>query len=301
MQNGKKIALGVNLFGKSVRTDLCIESLLAIKRKFPDIIDLYNLQFKDVTKPGRMHNEFKLLTALETSNQTYVPESQRTIPIMKELFDILSDLNYSHFIFTNDDIIVSDRFISFILETDYETYPASRLAIEPISTLTEAISGDHYQVAGFDTFCIKTEWWKKHRHHFPAYILGHPCWDVHYATLCMRYSKSTLCNKWPPPTFHIKHGDGQQYSGPDVDYNNSLYWKPAVFDVDMWHHYLFNVLLLRKGGSGYWTPFDNELELEKLCFNDEWFKKNYWSYEQYKLDAMKAYANFTSSTHPQSF
>lgn len=277
MPANKKIAFGVNLFGKSIRTDLCIESLLVVKRKYPDIIDLYNIQFEDKAIKGREHPDIKTLFVLKESNKDYVKESTRTIPMLREVFDVLADLNYEYFAFTNDDIIISDRLIKIFLETDYDSWPVSRLAIEPISTLSEPISGDHYQVAGFDTFIFKSSWWKKKRLEFPNYILGHPCWDVHYATLCLRHGKSKFCNDWPPPTFHIKHGGGDQYSTPEVDYNNSLYWVPCKFDVDMWHHYLFNVLLVRPG-INYWTPHKNEAELEKVCFNDTWFKTNYWSY-----------------------
>jgi len=282
MPQNKKIAFGVNLFGKSVRTDLCIESLLALKKKYPQNVDLYNLQFEDRTKLGRVHPDFTTLYVLKESNQDYVQGSTRTIPMMKEIFNRLSELDYEYFAFTNDDIIVSDRYIKFFLETDYDTWPASRLAIEPITTLTDTISGDHYQVAGFDTFIIKKTWWGKNHSVFPNYILGHPCWDVHYATLCLRYGNSKFCNDWPPPTFHIKHGGGDQYSSAEVEYNNSLYWVPCKFDVDMWHHYLFNVLLVRPGAN-YWTPHSRETELEKICFNDEWFKTNYWSYSGYQL------------------
>ena len=33
MPQDKKIAFGVNLFGKSIRSDLCIESLVKLKEK----------------------------------------------------------------------------------------------------------------------------------------------------------------------------------------------------------------------------------------------------------------------------
>ena len=281
MPQNKKIAFGVNLFGKSIRSDLCIESLVKLKEKFPDIIDLYNIQFEDRAIVGREHPAFKTLYVLKESNKTHVPASDRTIPLMREIFDRLAELNYEYFAFTNDDIIVSDRLIKFFQETDYDTWPASRLAIDPVSTLSDPITGDHYQVAGFDTFIIKTSWWKQHSQKFPNYILGHPCWDVHYATLCLRHGNSRFCNDWPPPTFHIKHDGGTQYSSADLDYNKSLYWQPCKFDVDMWHNYLFNVLLVRPG-QNYWQPHPNEAELEKLYFNDEWFKNNYWSYEEFQ-------------------
>jgi hypothetical protein len=282
MPQNKKIALGVNLFGKSVRTDLCIQSLVALKKKFPDVIDLYNIQFVDESIKGREHPDIKTLRVLTESNHNYIQGTPRTIPMMKEVFDKLADLNYDYFCFTNDDIIISDRYIKFFLETNYDCYPASRLAIEPISTLTDSITADHYQVAGFDTFCIRTEWWKENSDKFPTYILGHPCWDVHYATLCLRFGQSRLCNDWPAPTFHIKHGQGgDQYEDVLTQFNNKTYWQPHTFDVDMWHNYLFNVLLVRPG-INYWQPHENEVELERKYFNDNYFKSNYWSYAAFR-------------------
>lgn len=281
MPQNKKIAFGVNLFGNTVRTDLCIQSLLKVKEKYPDIIDLYNVQFKDVTKKGREHPQIKTLRVLEESNLDYVTDTKRTIPMMRDLFDKLADLDYEYFGFTNDDIIISDRLIKHFIETDFDSWSVSRLAIEPITSLTQTISGDHYQVAGFDANIIKTKWWKENSKKFPNYVLGHPCWDVHYATLLMRHGNSCLCNKWPPLCFHIKHGDDSHYSSPERDYNYKLYWEPSKFDVDMWHHYLFNVLLIRPGNN-YWEPHPNELELEKICFNDKWFKEHYWSYQDYQ-------------------
>lgn len=274
----KKIAVGINLFGESVRTDLCVESILKCKEKYPSI-DLFNVQFKTPTK-YRSHPDFKLLQVLEKSNQDVIKTpSKKIIPLMNELFDKLAELDYEYFCFTNDDIIVSNRYFNFINSTNYDCYPASRQAIKPIETLDPTkIIGEHYQVAGFDTFCIRTDWWRKNSYKFPAYILGHPCWDVHYATLCMRHSTSTLCNKWPPPTFHIVHGDASHDPSPEKDHNFSLYWKPHKFDVDMWHNYLFNVLL-RRPGENYMTPFPDEEELEKQYFNDSWFKENYRSYQ----------------------
>ena len=277
----KKIAIGLNLFGTSPRTDMCIESLIRAKNKYPDNIDLYNVQFVDESIKHRLHPSFKLIRVLKETNHDYITRpSKRTIPMLKEIFDELANLNYEYFCFVNDDIIVSDRYFKFILETDYDTYPASRLAIEPIKTLNDEIIGSHFQVSGFDAFCIRTEWWLKNRDRFPTYILGTPPWDIHYATLCMKDSngKSTICNKWPPPLFHLIHGDDAHLPSPELDYNNGVFWKPYKFDSDMWHNYLFKILL-RRPGANYQQHHDNELELEKVFFNTEWFKKNYWSYQ----------------------
>lgn len=274
----KRIAFGVNLFGNNDRVELAIESFIKIKEKYPTI-DLYNIQFKDPAAKGRLHPAFTTLNTMEKSSKDFIQgESKRTIPMLHQLINSLYDLKYEYLCFTNDDIILSDRYFKFIFETNYDCYPASRLAIHPIKTLKDNITNEHYQVAGFDTFCIRNNWWGSNRAKFPNYILGTPPWDVHYATLCMKYGNSTLCNKWPPPAFHIIHGDDSHKDSPELRYNNSLFWQPHKFDSDMWHNYLFSVLLKREG-SNYCTPFPNETELEKQFFSEEWFKKNYRSYQ----------------------
>lgn len=280
MQQNVKIAFGVNLFGNNIRNDLAIQSFLKIKKKYSNI-DLYNIQFKDTSINFRDSKEFSILRCLDKSSKNYITgASKKVLPMTKDCFDGLADLNYDYFIFTNDDIIVSDRYINFILNSNYDCYPASRLAISPIESLNDIVVADnHYQVAGFDTFCIKTSWWKKYRDSFPNYVLGHPVWDVHYATLCMKLGNSTLCNKWPPPTFHQIHdSDWKNTPCPETEYNYNLFWKPFKFDSDMWHNYLFHILLKRPG-TNYCQPHNNELELEKKYFNEEWFKNNYWSYQ----------------------
>lgn len=278
----KKIALGVNLFSESRRTTLAVESYLKLKARYPDSIDLFNIQFVDKNLKFRDEKGFDLYRCLKENSLHYIKSSStKTLPMIKECFNCMSELGYKYFIFTNDDIIISDRYIKFILETNYDCYPASRLAIEPIESLSEmVVVNNHYQVAGFDTFCIQSEWWQNNEKYFPTYILGHPCWDVHYATLCMKLGNSTLCNKWPPPTFHQVHSsDWQNKPCPETDYNYKVFWRPFKFDSDMWHNYLFNVLLKRPGAN-YCTPHSNELTLEKQYFNEKWFKDNYWSYDR---------------------
>jgi len=95
MPQNKRIAFGVNLFGSSIRTDLSIESYLKIKKKYPDNVDLFNVQFIDESVKYRAHPEFKLLRALEQSNQDYIKSpSKKTIPMSQEVMDRLSELNY---------------------------------------------------------------------------------------------------------------------------------------------------------------------------------------------------------------
>lgn len=280
----KKIAIGINLFGKNSRVDLAIESLIRMKKKFPNDFDLYNIQFVDKNVPFREHPEYKLIRVLKETNHDYVKEkSKRTMPMTKEIFDRLAELEgYTHICLINDDIILSDRFFKLILNSDYDAYPFSRLAIKPIKTLEDNIVAEHYQVSGIDAVCLKRDWWLENRERFPTYVLGAPVWDIHYATICMRYGNSTLCNKWPASIFHIIHGDDSQLPSPETRYNYDTFWKPYQFDSDMWHSYLFRVTL-RRPGINYWQHHENELELEKKFFNESWFRENYWHYPPPKL------------------
>ena len=93
----KKIALGLNIFGRSNRTDLALSSMVDLKKQFPNI-DLFNLQFADSSIKGRLHGLFSTLPCLEETNHDYIQgTSKRTIPMLKELFDSLANLNYEYF------------------------------------------------------------------------------------------------------------------------------------------------------------------------------------------------------------
>ena len=72
MLQDKKIAFGVNLFGTARRVDLAIESYVKIKQKYPDNIDLYNIQFADTSIKGREHSEFKTIRTLKQSSKNYI-------------------------------------------------------------------------------------------------------------------------------------------------------------------------------------------------------------------------------------
>ena len=107
-----KIALGTNIFGNFHRQDMCMESLKRLKEEFPDIIDLYNIQSPNNTQEV---DGFKTITPLITTSKDIIPNCIKTKPMMKEMFGGLADLEgYDYFIFTNSDIILSNRFIKLI-------------------------------------------------------------------------------------------------------------------------------------------------------------------------------------------
>ncbi len=257
-----KIILGVNLFGNTQRHQISRESYKRLKEKFD--IKLINLQFKN-SLPSFLDDDFDLKHILDVSSKDLVLGSTKELPTIKNCFDALSSLDCDYFIFTNDDIIISPKYIELLLETKKDSYPSSRLSIKELNSLEDPITAiDHYQVAGFDAFIIKKDWWLKVRDFFPNYVLGKPCWDVHYALLCMRHGDSILCNKWPPPTFHIAHELVSFNESIEKDFNEKIFWNDYFDDARVWNLYLHSVLLKRP--SNYTAIFENEEELEQIYF-----------------------------------
>ncbi len=261
-----KICIGLNLYKNEHRNKLCLDSLYKLQKKFN--IDIYNLQFINNTNIKDV-DHVSTFNCLIRKSGDLVPNSlNQNLPTMFEMFDNLSKLNYDYFIYTNSDIIISDRYIQTIQSNKFDCYPASRLAINNIESINSTnIVPSHYQVAGFDTFAVKTEWWNCFKHLFPDYILGMPAWDVHYATVMMLYGNSMLCNKWPPNIFHIIHESPwvSDNTIPERQYCENLFFQTNKKIANIWNSYLFNVLLKRS--NNYYEEMPNELELEKEYFN----------------------------------
>jgi hypothetical protein len=257
-----KTILGVNLFGNTQRHQISRESYKRLADKFG--ITLINLQFEGVL-PTFEDESFNTSHILQISSKKLIPESDRLLPTTKDCFDALASFDCDYFIFTNDDIIISPKYIEMFLETKKDSYPSSRLSIRELNSLEDPITAiDHYQVAGFDAFIVKKDWWLKVRDYFPNYVLGKPCWDVHYALLCMRHGDSMLCNKWPPPTFHIAHDIVSEEQTSEWMFNQKLFWIDNEADAQIWHSYLFNVL--QKRPNNYYNVWGNEEELEQIYF-----------------------------------
>lgn len=262
------IAIGFNLhYPLNERVEISQKSLEKLKKQFN--LTLVNLDFENSSNKNT-NKDIVHLPVLKDNSSNYTKNSSRKLPMIRDMFDALCNYSESKdidvFIFVNSDIIVSDRFIKHILNTNYDTYCAARLAIGNISSLDETPKEiSHYQVAGFDAYAIKTKWWKENSKKFPNYIYAISGWDVDYATKMKLYGNCDFCNKWPPMLFHIMHEEISSKESPELNYNKNLLWNVNKKDCDIWHNYLFNVLLKREGGN-YWKPFDNEETLEKLYF-----------------------------------
>ena len=263
-----KIAIGFNLhYPLNDRVKISQKSLLKLKDQFN--ITLLNIDFVGSSCPEN-NEKIEFLPVLKEDSTFYTNGSKRKLPMIHDMFNSLYEYseknNIDVFVFVNSDIIVSDRFIKHILNTNFDTYCAARLAIGNISSLDEQPTEiSHYQIAGFDAYAVRTKWWGENRHLFPKYIYAISGWDVDYATKMKKYGNCDFCNKWPPMLFHIMHEEISSQQSPELDYNKNLLWNINKEDCDTWHKYLFEVLLKRKGAN-YWTPFENETELEKKYF-----------------------------------
>lgn len=268
-----KIAVATNLFGTCPRQSLGIQSLLKCKEIIGDRIDLFNIQFED----GRDLTEYDGLTTLKCLKKTSkdVCNGSRKLPIIREMFDCLADLGYDYFCFINSDILVTPKFFNEIFENIHEAYVASRLAIEGnITNLSFSIQinsneGDvknsHYQVSGFDGFTIKSSWWQENRLLFPEYIFAVVYWDTHYATLLLKNADTYMQNKIPT-LFHIIHEDKSSTKCEEFIHNEDTFSKRYSEDFNLWHRFLFEVLLKRGVHNNYVYPINKEIELQQLYF-----------------------------------
>lgn len=280
-----KIAIGTNIFSEYPRQTLAIESLKILKEMVKSLdvqIDLYNIQFEDNTIEI---DGFTNLNVLKNSNLTIkeeiikssgyfngcvecngidnnVPFSPKVLPLMNELFDALGNLiDYDYVIFTNSDIMISNRLIIEILETKKESYCVSRLDIQHINSLTDKIIPIKIEVAGFDTYVFKPNWWQENKHRFPKYLLGKTRWDNNYTSIFMTHSDSKLLNYYPGHILHIFHGYGSHQDDMETRYVGKL-WDLRPGLQGGWGTYFDRILMKRTHHNGVSLANKNDFEDE---------------------------------------
>lgn len=281
-----KIAIGINGFKKYEdlvkRERFCIESLLKIKSKNPNI-QLYNICFntEDVE-----YDNFTTLNKLTIKSNTLIynyfqheglkieynlkkkeiDNNQKELPSVKEIFDVLSQTDCDYFLFLNNDIILSDRVLK-ILEDEVECYPITRMHIEDIDSLSQEPVLESYSVHGFDAFLVKKEAWLQVRNNFEDLILGSFYWDTYFFTMFNLLCKCKNINKLPPVCFHIEHQSVSSQDSVENYYNQDVF-KRNIIIGHLWFNYVQNILLKRStvNNCKWYQPFDNEEEIEKQYF-----------------------------------
>lgn len=281
-----KIAIGINGFKKyedlEKRERFCIEGLLKIKSKTPNI-DLYNICFQE---ENISYNNFKTLNKLTIKSNELIKEyfkhdglqkeyqlrkneidnNERVLPSVKEIFDILADTDCDYFLFLNNDIILSNRFLKEI-EDGVECYPMSRMHIYDIETLDDTPKLESYSVHGFDAFLVKKETWLQIRNNFEPLILGRFYWDTYFFTMFNLLCKCKNINKLPPVCFHIEHNSNSMDNTIENYYAEDVFKRNLILG-HLWFSYVQNVLLKRPtiNECKWYLPFPNEEEIEKQHF-----------------------------------
>lgn len=261
-----KIALTVNTFDTDLnRFKIANQSYEMLDSM--DSVDVFDIQLPSVK------GKFKTVDRLPRVSSQVIPNSTKDLPFVNDLFNIAADLDYDYFIVTNADVMISPRLIDHIIEKDITALPCSRLDVHPVKDIKQGMRPIRWEIAGFDTFCFKTDWYKEHSGLFEDYIMGKPYYDHHYASLMKIFGNNDIIgNKNPAFCLHEHHGsaavttqDVEQFFNK-TQYNNSLLaqkYKP------IWDEFFYNQLLKRSPHGSFLKEIDNEEELEFKHFEKE--------------------------------
>jgi hypothetical protein len=263
-----KIIISINNFKKeenlNPREKMCIDSLHKLKKLYPHI-KLVNLTFED--------EQFATLTGFENIHcLKQIPKNitQKKIPFVNEIFDNLASTDADYFIFINNDILVSNRFIKAILENpNYDCFPASKLHFTKLDSIDDLeCLPDSLSVHGFDGFGIKCNWWKQNKQHFKPILLSRAYWDTYFYCKCQLYGNSLTLNKPPAVLFHLDHSSTSMEQDSGNSYNEQIFIQDPDNLVQRWFSYVQNILLKRSSYNNikWYVPFDNEIEIEKKYF-----------------------------------
>lgn len=264
-----KIAIGINSFKKesdfNKREVMCVESLRKLKILYPDNIILVNVTFEDET--------FATLDGfINLHSLKNIPSSitSKKIPFVNEIFDILAVVKTDYFLFVNNDIIVSDRYIKAILSgKEYDSLVASKLHFTKLDSLhdKEAVP-ESLSVHGFDGFAIKNSWWLRNSNKFKQMLLSRAYWDTYFYSKCHLYGKCLTLNKPPAVIFHLDHKSTSMENDPGNSYNEKMFIEDLDHLPQRWFTYVQTVLLKRptQNNIKWYVPFNEEQELERKYF-----------------------------------
>jgi hypothetical protein len=249
------IAIGINIFGTCPRQQKCIEVLKKISLKYSNV-KLYNIFYPN---EKNLDEAFIPLPLLNEKAKDVIHNSNSQKPIAKEFFDILSKQNCEYFIFLNSDILLSPKFLNLVLEGEYETYCVSRHDTHPIQSL-ENIVPYRIEIAGFDVWAIKKDWWSSNNIHFEKYIYAEHLWDVAFTLKMYNLSKCIILNK-EFYAAHEKHDIKWSETSPEAVYNSKL-WEKNPLSIK-WKQFIFENLIKREPYGQFLIPLENEKELEE--------------------------------------
>ena len=259
-----KIALAVNTFN----TDL--NRFKLANQSYKKLNSYDNVDVFDIQKPG-IEGKFKTIDKIERYSNDAIEGSTKELPFVNDLFNITADLDYDYFIVTNADVMISPRLVDHILEKDITAMSCSRLDVRPTASIKDNMKSVRWEIAGHDTFCFKTDWYKKHSVLFEDFLLGKPAYDQHYAALMKVFGNNdSFGNKNPAFCLHEHHGIAA-VTTKDVEqeYNFKQYDNSELAQTykHVWDDYLKEVLLKRTPWMSFLKEVNNEESIEKNWYD----------------------------------
>jgi len=271
-----KILIGTNIFGNNPRQYIARESWLHLQKLYPDLIELVAVQFIDeqpdfLSDKKIEYNDYKLpvIWGLDRSSQSMVTGSTKKIPFIK---DILTELcvkaslksDITHFAYINSDCILTDNFIKHMLSNEINALAISRLDVAPIEKFNDLVNKGvtvlRNEIAGFDMFVFRKEWWGEHGGKFKDYLIGQPLFDVLYAGLIMLFGGKIYNDSTKPLVCHIFHENTSHNDTIEKKYNEDIINR-YMFEklvVNMMHYHLQYNLCRRKPWGRFLAPTEDE-------------------------------------------
>jgi hypothetical protein len=273
-----KITIGTNTFGNIHRQNIAVESWYALRDKFD--IDLYDFQFVDEQKSFSKNYNLDTIFSLKRSSADLFNNGKK-LPYVNDIISDLSDnCKGEYFIFTNSDVIIMPSLINLIKESEPDCISCSRLDITNVSSfenLKSEANPVRWEIAGFDTFVFKKQWYLRHKQLFQDYFLGRPAWDVVYTGLMKVYGKDFYIGNYNPPLcMHMHHGLASTINETvekDFNINNCNLRTIDNFMGKMMGCYIHRYLIRRQPYGAFLHPIANEQEIEKDYFRH--FKSDY--------------------------
>ena len=259
-----KIALAVNTFNTE------LNRFKLANQSYEKLNSYDNVDVFDIQKSG-IKGKFRTIDKIERYSNDVIEGSTKELPFVNDLFNITADLDYDYFIVTNADVMISPRLINHILERDITAMSCSRLDIQPTADIKDDMKPVRWEVAGHDTFCFKTDWYKKHSILFEDFLLGKPAYDQHYAALMKVFGNNdSFGNKNPAFCLHEHHGiSAVTTKDIEQEYNLNQYENSELAQTykHVWDDYLNEVLLKRTPWMSFLNEVNNEESIEKNWFD----------------------------------
>jgi hypothetical protein len=206
-------------------------------------VEIVNLQFRD-----RPHESpgLRTLAALPRDSNTLTGRRGPRKPVMVDLFDALaseaSSRNLPYFCFTNTDILISQAAIDWIRGSDLDACIFSRRNVDGKTGEPTTI-----ELAGYDVYAIRPEWWRRHHARFRPYIAGEGIWDEVYTSIIMCHAAAAIENRLSL----VRHEAHLMIPVPSKEFGRYIQMLSA-FDAgyfSIWCAYYAGMRRLREAGA----------------------------------------------------